>query len=119
MLRARDQPPLRPPSANVISSPTEPCPSGRRCNSRKVVWVKVHRGFKSHRFRQLDPETLEPSGVREFFVSANRDLRVTHRDRQRWRTLEQSLDQPAGAQILTDTFHGDKVELQRVPLGAH
>lgn len=29
------------------------CPSGRRCNSRKVVWVKAHRGFKSHRHRQF------------------------------------------------------------------
>src|SRR6218665_819155 len=28
-----------------------PCPSGRRCNSRKVVWVRGHRGFKSHRYR--------------------------------------------------------------------
>jgi len=27
------------------------CPSGRRCNSRKVVCVKAHRGFKSHRHR--------------------------------------------------------------------
>gem|GEM_PF-184967 len=27
------------------------CPSGRRCNSRKVVCVQAHRGFKSHRYR--------------------------------------------------------------------
>jgi hypothetical protein len=35
----------------VLRSSPEPCPSGRRCNSRKVVWVRAHRGFKSHRFR--------------------------------------------------------------------
>ncbi len=27
------------------------CPSGRRCNSRKVVCAQAHRGFKSHRYR--------------------------------------------------------------------
>jgi tRNA(adenine34) deaminase len=31
------------------------CPSGRRCNSRKVVCVKAHRGFKSHRHRHQMP----------------------------------------------------------------
>ena len=28
------------------------CPSGRRCNTRNVVWRKSQRGFKSHRHRQ-------------------------------------------------------------------
>src|SRR3954453_22700451 len=28
------------------------CPSGLRSTPRKRVWVKVHRGFKSHRYRQ-------------------------------------------------------------------
>ena len=28
------------------------CPSGRRCNTRNVVWGHTHRGFKSHRHRQ-------------------------------------------------------------------
>ena len=35
-----------------LRSSSVPCPSGRRCNSRKVVCVKAHRGFKSHRYRQ-------------------------------------------------------------------
>ncbi len=29
------------------------CPSGRRCNSRKVVWVKVLLGFKTPRHRHV------------------------------------------------------------------
>ena len=29
------------------------CPSGRRCNTRNVVWGQTHRGFKSHRHRQI------------------------------------------------------------------
>lgn len=31
------------------------CPSGRRCNTRNVVWCKSQRGFKSHRHRQRKP----------------------------------------------------------------
>ena len=32
------------------------CPSGRRCNTRNVVWGQTHRGFKSHRHRrQIGP----------------------------------------------------------------
>ena len=30
------------------------CPSGRRCNTRNVVWCKSQRGFKSHRHRQVE-----------------------------------------------------------------
>ena len=29
------------------------CPSGRRCNTRNVVWCKSQRGFKSHRHRHV------------------------------------------------------------------
>lgn len=29
------------------------CPSGRRCNTRNVVWCQSQRGFKSHRHRQI------------------------------------------------------------------
>lgn len=40
------------------------CPSGRRCNTRNVVWCKSQRGFKSHRHRQV-AKTPVPSVVRE------------------------------------------------------
>lgn len=30
------------------------CPSGRRCNTRNVVWCKSQRGFKSHRHRHVE-----------------------------------------------------------------
>lgn len=29
------------------------CPSGRRCNTRNVVWCNSQRGFKSHRHRHV------------------------------------------------------------------
>ena len=47
------------------------CPSGRRCNSRKVVCVQAHRGFKSHRYRHEKSLDLQVKG---FFVLYHRDL---------------------------------------------
>ncbi len=47
------------------------CPSGRRCNSRKVVCVQAHRGFKSHRYRHEKSLDLQVKG---FFILYCRDL---------------------------------------------
>ena len=69
--------PIRPVQAHpahVLGFSAVACPSGRRCNSRKVVWVNAHRGFKSHRHRQfpLGTETLEPQRFEGFLVAAPR-----------------------------------------------
>lgn len=36
------------------------CPSGRRCNTRNVVWCQSQRGFKSHRHRERVATPLLP-----------------------------------------------------------
>src|SRR5690242_4744594 len=59
----------------VLGSSPEPCPSGRRCNSRKVVWVRAHRGFKSHRFRAIPNSAL----VGAFWLSGGRHPRLAKR----------------------------------------
>lgn len=60
------------------------CPSGRRCNTRNVVWCQSQRGFKSHRHRQIarpwfplftrepGPFALPGSGARPHFAPGPR-----------------------------------------------
>lgn len=43
------------------------CPSGRRCNTRNVVWCKSQRGFKSHRHRQLKTPASSPMEKKQGF----------------------------------------------------
>lgn len=45
--------PIGATSCRRLDSVPVPCPSGRRSMSRKHVWACVHRGFKSHRYRQV------------------------------------------------------------------
>ena len=55
--------------APPVISPAVACPSGRRCNTRNVVWGQTHRGFKSHRHRRVrTPGERELAGGS--FVSA-------------------------------------------------
>ena len=42
------------------------CPSGLRSTPRKRVWVKAHRGFKSHRHRHEDASS--PERAARFFI---------------------------------------------------
>ena len=51
---------LTAPAAAPVISPAVACPSGRRCDTRNVVWGQTHRGFKSHRHRQSDEVGREP-----------------------------------------------------------
>ena len=52
------------------------CPSGRRCNTRNVVWCKSQRGFKSHRHRQIARPLLP-------FVEGSRGLLLCPRNSPR------------------------------------
>ena len=78
MLRARHSS-VRPARSPVLNSLAEPCPSGRRCNSRKVVWVLSPpwvqippvppKGFlhiSRILFAKLGPKRTPPSNRRRF-----------------------------------------------------
>src|SRR5665648_883079 len=57
------------PADRVSSQRQVACPSGLRSTPRKRVWVKAHRGFKSHRYRTVmsqdigDPRTFGSGGL--------------------------------------------------------
>ena len=61
-----------PPRFVLVGFSAVACPSGQRSTPRKRVWVKAHRGFKSHRHRQIrqgpfgDPDVFMDEGIWDF-----------------------------------------------------
>ena len=67
-----------------VTFPAVACPSGRRCNTRNVVWGQTHRGFKSHRHRQCQTASdLRRCRVGGCLDSRSCQIRATSAEKRR------------------------------------